>query len=185
MATENKVHVMCDLETTGTRPGCCVLSLAVVPFATVIPVEPFYEKISWRSSLDAGFNNDEDTLLWWNRQKQAVQDEAFSGTRSVESVLESLSHYMAQLGEPKDIILWGNGADFDNAILSHCYKHLGLKQPWDFRNNRCYRTLKNMYPHVEYVKPDVSHNALSDAVAQSNQAEMIFNLAKKGVPACL
>lgn len=177
------VNLMCDLETTGTEPGCCILSIALVPLATDYALDTFYETISHRLSLDAGFTDDEATLLWWDKQKPEIQEEAFSGIRSPYSVLESVSAYMANLGEPKEIHLWGNGKDFDNVILAHAFKKLGIKQPWHYRNNWCYRDLAKLYPM--YPKGDVmaAHNALADATAQARHAEIIMAGASRGVPA--
>lgn len=174
------MNVMIDLETTGVESGCCILSVAVVPFLAEAPLEPFYEKISHVKSMDAGFTNNEDTLKWWDKQRKDIQDEAFSGTRSPESVMESLTHYFKLLGEPKDIFVWGNGADFDNVILGAYFKKLGMKQPWGIWNNRCYRTLKNLFPVVQYQKPVDAHNALADAAAQARHAALISQAVQRG-----
>lgn len=175
-------NIMCDLETTGTQAGCCILSIALVPFATSYPMDSFYETISHRSSLDAGFTDDPDTLNWWDKQKREVQEEAFSGTRNVRDVLESVSFYLRQIGEPKEIYIWGNGKDFDNVILAAAFKKLGIKQPWHYRNNRCYRDLAAMYPL--YPKGDIfqAHNALEDAICQAKHAEVIMAGARRGIP---
>lgn len=177
------VNLMCDLETTGTRAGCCILSVALVPFCSEYPLEYFYEKISWQDSMREGFSNDADTLRWWDKQKPEIQEEAFSGTRSVRAVLESVSHYMANLGSPKEIYLWGNGKDFDNVILTEAFKKLGMETPWHFRNNKCYRDLAAYWPM--YPKPDImqAHNALEDAKGQAAHAEIIIQGASRGVPA--
>lgn len=168
------VHVMVDLETTGVEAGCCILSIGLVPFHTEYPYDTFYETISHLSSKDAGFTDDSATLGWWDKQKPEIQAEAFSGTRPIRSVLETVSSYLGNLGDPKEIYLWGNGKDFDNVILSHAFKKLGIKQPWHYRNNRCYRDLAAMYPY--YPKGDImqAHNALHDAIAQARHAEIIF-----------
>lgn len=177
--SERAINVMCDLETTGVEAGCCILSIAFVPFATEYPLDSFYETISHLDSKINGFTDDSATLAWWDKQKSEIQQEAFSGTRGVKSVLETASHYLAQLGEPKEIYLWGNGKDFDNVILAHAFKKLGIKQPWHYRNNRCYRDLAAMYPM--FPKGDIAqaHNALHDAQAQASHAEVIMNAVKK------
>ena len=173
-----KVNIMVDLETTGVDAGCCILSIALVPFDTDYPLDTFYETISHTDSQIQGFQDDPDTLAWWDKQKPEIQAEAFSGTRKLRAVLESVSFYLATLGEPKDIILWGNGKDFDNVILGYAFKRLGLKQPWSFRNNRCYRDLTANYPMIP--KGDVlgAHNALNDALAQAKHAEIIFQTVR-------
>jgi inhibitor of KinA sporulation pathway (predicted exonuclease) len=69
--------------------------------------------------------------------------------------------------------IWGNGAAFDNTILAAWFKHFNL--PWDFRKDRCYRTVKNMFPGVPYQFVGTKHNALADA---TNQAEHLIQIAK-------
>lgn len=176
------MNVMLDLETTGTSAGCCILSVAAVPFMAESPLDSFYETISHVKSMDEGFTNDENTLRWWDKQKKEIQEEAFSGTRSPLAVMESLAFYLKQLGEPKHIYVWGNGADFDNVILSHYFRQLGMPQPWGAFNNRCYRTLKNLFPVVQYQKPVDAHNALADATAQARHAAIIMQAVQRGFP---
>lgn len=174
-------NIMCDLETTGVDAGCCILSIALVPFCTDLPLDTFYETISHTDSHIEGFIDDPQTLRWWDKQKPEIQQEAFGGTRKLRSVLESMSFYLQTIGDPKEIYLWGNGKDFDNVILSHALKRMGMKQPWHYRNNRCYRDLAAMYPM--FPKGDVmqAHNALSDALAQASHATTILQAAKRGL----
>lgn len=174
-ATEQQcINVMVDLETLGTQPGCKLLSIGAVTFCTH-PDAPqeFYEKIDKNSYPAQIFHSDLATIQWWSKQSEAARDEAFSGTHSIVSVLEEFDAWLKHLN--KRIIFWGNGADFDNSILQETYRRLDMKQPWDFRDNRCYRTLKNLYPQVAYIKPKMAHNALEDARAQAIHAESIVD----------
>lgn len=176
------MNLMLDIETTGTNAGCCILSVAMVPFGELATeLDYFYEKISHTESKLAGFQDDPDTLRWWDKQSPEAQEEAFSGTRSPKSVLESLSFYLKGMGEPKELFIWGNGKDFDQPIMQFAFKNLGLPVPWRFQNNKCYRDLCSMYPM--YTKTPVlgAHNALNDAVAQARHAEIILQGAKRGV----
>ena len=175
-------NIMVDLETTGTKPGCCILSIALVPFACPHPVDTFYETISHRLSLDSGFTDDPETLSWWDKQKPEISAEAFSGIRHPKAVLESVAFYLKQIGEPKEIYIWGNGKDFDNMILSEAFNKLGMKTPWHFRNNRCYRDLAAMYTMFPKENIAQAHNALHDAIAQARHAEVIIEGAKRGCP---
>jgi len=174
------INIMVDLETTGTESGCCILSVALVPFDLGLELPPFYEKISHRASRDMGFTDSSDTLAWWDKQKREVQEEAFSGTRTPLSVLESISHYMGELGEPKQLNLWGNGKDFDNVILTRYFKTLAMKLPWHYGNNWCYRDVTKLYPMVPKLANPNAHNALADAQAQASHLELIFERIRNG-----
>lgn len=181
-----KHNFVCDLETTGTQAGCCILSVALVRVGGDWPDDQpaFYQTISHIASLDAGFFDEEDTLLWWNRQHKDVQDEAFSGVRNPIQVMESLAHYLKGFStDPKEIFIWGYGKDFDNVILTAYFKKLGLELPWSFRNNRCLRDLAAYYPAVESVKSTVPHHALHDAIAEATYAAKLFNVARRLPPA--
>lgn len=72
---------------------------------------------------------------------------------------------------PKDMRPYGNGASFDLSILKAAYDAVGLKAPWKFWDERCYRTIKNDYSQIE---PDeragTHHNALDDAKFQALHA---------------
>lgn len=163
---------MLDMETMGTRPGAKILSIACVPFLLTEYITPFYARIN-KDSYPLGFHEDPETLRWWEQQSKEARDEAFSGTAHINVVLDSFSRWCDKL--PNDaLLMWGNGADFDNALLAEAYAKLSLKAPWKFYNNRCYRTLKNLFPHIAYIKPRIAHNALSDAQAQAFHAETIL-----------
>jgi hypothetical protein len=56
-------------------------------------------------------------------------------------------------------------------ILDTAYRACGMSAPWAYYNARDYRTLKyemnkDLFRSLE-VKPEVKHNALSDAKAQA------------------
>jgi hypothetical protein len=169
--------VMCDLETLGTRPGSIIISIGATKFDENGPYgEPFYMRIDMQSCVDAGMLIDVDTIKWW--MKQSDEARAEFQKESVE-----LSYALANFGmwcdnadaKERDncncanIELWGNGANFDNAHLKAAYDKVGLEAPWEFWNDRCYRTLKAMYPHIKMPKrTGTHHNALDDAISQVN-----------------
>jgi len=170
-------NLMVDLETLGTRPGCAILSIAAVPFASPYDIEPFYLKIKAESCTENGFHVDDATVAWWGKQNKAAYDEAFSGVIDIKSALYAFREYCRVL--PTSPVIWGNGANFDNAILAEAYKIIGEKQPWKYVDDRCYRTLKALYPMVTYIQPKIKHNALQDAMAQADHATRIFQWMKK------
>ncbi len=83
-------------------------------------------------------------------------------------------------GDAMQIAIWGNGAGFDQPILSAVYRAVGVVQPWKFFNERCYRTLKNLYPGFPYTRPKLAHHALEDAKAQAVHAVAILNASEHG-----
>jgi hypothetical protein len=94
-------------------------------------------------------------------------------------VLEDFSDFLARVPLRKRKI-WGNGASFDNAILAELYRVAKHPSPWEYWNDRCYRTLKNLYKQV--VPPPerkgTHHNALDDAVFQAEHAVSILKFRR-------
>lgn len=162
---------MADLETLGTRPGSVIISLGATKFDENGPYgEPFYMRIDMQSCVDAGMLIDVDTVKWWMKQSDAAREEFQKVSVPITDALKDFTTWMLRdikLGSFLE--LWGNGANFDNSLLGEAYRRCGLTQPWMFWNDRCYRTLKAMYPDIKMPKREgTHHNALDDAISQVN-----------------
>lgn len=170
---------MIDLETRGFKPGCAILSIGAVSFGSLLGKE-FYRVVNTASCHEAGLTDDESTMIWWKKQskeaaKVVAQSEA--GGLPLEEALAELEAFLGGFGI-KQVKVWGNGSDFDNAILACAYGAVKKPQPWPFWNNRCYRTLKGLYPQVKLQKrTGTYHNALDDA---KTQAEHLIRIAQVG-----
>ena len=70
--------------------------------------------------------------------------------------------------------VWGNGANFDNVILRNAYRNNQMLEPWNFRQDRCYRTINAEFGQ-NITTPDigVKHNALDDAIYQASRLILI------------
>lgn len=178
--------VMVDLETVGRRAGCGILSIGAVAFdpATGELGPEHYTVVKLASCEKFALHSDPDTLAWWEKQsleaqKVLKQARAARGNKTLDKALMEFNKYLAQFG-PKAVRVWGNGSDFDNAILINCYAATELTAGWDFWNNRCFRTLKNLAPSVKVERAGVYHNALDDAKTQALHALKIFKHLKGG-----
>lgn len=176
--------VMQDLETLGRRAGCAILSVGAVGFdpKTGELGEEYYRVVQLDSCVDAGLHIDPETIAWWEKQnpeaqKVLKQARAKRGNRTLVKTLNEFNEFLSQYG-PKAVRLWGNGSDFDNAIMINCYAAAGITPGWDFWNNRCYRTLKNLHPTIKMDRTGVYHNALDDAKSQATHALKIFKSAR-------
>lgn len=166
-------NLMVDLETLGLRPGCTILSIGAVWFDHTGLGEPFHVVISRNSCGEHGLYEDAETLAWWARQSDAAKatfHEATSGGFALPAALQDFQDFVKQKTSVK---VWGNGADFDNPILSAAYHAASMKQAWTAYNGRCYRTLKNLFPQVKMERGGTHHNALDDAVSQAKHAVAI------------
>lgn len=170
-------NIMVDLETMGNGPRAAIVAIGACRFDIDGLSSSFYIPISLKSSVHCGGIMDPDTVLWWMQQSDKARAELY-GKGSLP-LFETLVEFAAYAGE--NAIIWGNGATFDNVILAEAYKSTGITRPWSYRNDRCFRTIKALYPDVPVpVFEGVEHNALHDAV---HQAEHLIEIARaKGVP---
>jgi exodeoxyribonuclease VIII len=172
-------NIMLDIETMGAGPDAAIIAIGAVSFSPVIFGSRFYELINLESAVDAGGVMDASTVLWWLEQNDDAR-KALTGHGV--SMVKALTHFNAwcqAVGVKQDLRVWGNGSDFDNVILGTTYDRLGMARPWHYFNNRCYRTVKNLYPNIKITRAGTHHNALDDAENQANHLMDIFNHEKK------
>ena len=86
---------------------------------------------------------------------------------TIDKALVSFANWALLNDDIKHLYVWGNGAAFDNAILSTAYDICDWPQPWMFWNDRCYRTMKAQHRDVDFVRLGTYHNALDDAESQA------------------
>lgn len=170
-------HVMVDLETLGTVPGCAIMSIGAVYFDSTGLGKEFYMVAHQDSCYQAGLTIDEGTVDWWSRQspqaRQVVDASLKKGQYTIKHVLEKFTEF---LNRDTDVKVWGNGADFDNPILACAFAAVDLQHAWAAWNGRCYRTLKNIAPGPKLVRLGTHHNALDDAKSQALHAIELFKL---------
>ena len=153
---------MIDLETVGTGPDACILTIAAQTFdpnALGYLPQDYYARVD----IDSQPNREVDdaTVEWWATQPQEAQDEAFGeeGRISLKQALEELSKLCFHCN-----LTWANGTTFDMVILENAYKQEQLPLPWRFWNVRDARTVYSLYPDLP--KPKASHHALEDCKRQ-------------------
>lgn len=170
-------EIMLDLETLGVEPGCVILSIGACFFDRKQIGETFYQVIDLEDSLAKGMSIRPATLKWWFKQsKEALEGISTPGV-SLETALHCFSQWVRN--HTSNPVVWGNGSDFDNAILAEAYKRIDFPKPWGDFANRCYRTLKNEFPEVKISRDGVYHHAVDDAI---NQAEHVIKLRNLCIP---
>lgn len=179
----NKTNIMLDLETLGTTPGCIILSIGACHFDLTGIKSEFYAKIKMDESQKAGFTVDADTLCWWLKQEDAPRLEVANQVDALHPA-EAMQRFHNWVGNrqttsdnPNNVLMWGNGSEFDCAILRAYVSMYRIGKIWsDGSNNRCYRTVKNLFPHVPKPEANTSHhNALADAKWQAEHLISILN----------
>lgn len=172
--------VMIDFETLGKVADAVILSIGAVKFdvdSDAIDDNGFYASISIDSNLAAGRRIQEDTLLWWMGQEPEAQRVFHEPKMSLDAALEDF-HAWFDPDMFKKYRVWSNGADFDIPMICHAWTVAGYEAPWQFWNNRCFRTLKSMprADEADHVPNPGKHNALMDAITQAKQAQAIMRV---------
>lgn len=163
------LNVMLDLETMGNGPDAAIIAIGVVEFdiAEKAIGSEFSVNVDLESSVKAGGVMDASTVMWWMRQSDQARSAFERQGERIEVALHLFSQWMASRGPRKDVLVWGNGAAFDNVILASAYRHLSIAPPWIFWNDRCYRTIKAQHPAITMDRSGTHHNALDDARSQA------------------
>ena len=170
-----------DLETMGTGPSAAILAIGAVAmdFDTLTQGEPFYATVDLESSVALGGVMDPGTVLWWLKQSDAARAAVTRGGLPIHEALTRFSGYLRREAEDRHPHLWGHGANFDNVILRSAYGRAGIVAPWDYKGDRCFRTVRALHLEVPDVKPALVHHDLEDAKAQAQQ---LLNILRGGKP---
>ena len=162
--------IMLDLETLGTVPGCAIVAIGAVHVTyDGYVLNRFYTVVSRDSCRDLGMHEQAETLEWWHRQPEearAILSPAQQAAApSLCDALDAFNVFLRRCGPAVEV--FGNGSDFDNAILNAAAHWAGVELAWPRFGHRCYRTLKMLAPDVKIDRTGTHHNALDDAVSQS------------------
>ncbi len=160
-----------DLETLGTSAGCAIVSIGAVAFDLDRDTlgDEFYAVISMGSVVQHDLRIDASTVEWWMQQSdEARRVFRLPGKLDLVDALDAFADWVSTVsGHSGSVRVWGNGSDFDNAILAEAYRKVGRVAPWRFWNSRCLRTLQGLAPDVKIVRSAGHHNALVDAREQA------------------
>lgn len=172
--------IMVDLETRGTLPGSVILSIGAVAFDEFGVLDRgFYKVISTLSSESCGLTRDDATEKWWEDQGEEARkvlhlSDDPTTSLTLASALGLFNEFIGEMCGP-GVRVWGNGANFDNPLLACAYRAAGVEPIYRFWDERCYRTVKNQYPHIKLIRGGTHHNALDDA---RSQAEHLVRIVK-------
>lgn len=154
--------LMIDIETVGTGPEACILTIAAQafdPLGSGYHHQHFYARIDPDSQPDR--NIEQGTIEWWATQPPEAQEEAFGLDNRIplDTALEELGRLIW-----KSKRIWAQGPTFDMNILEHAYKSFKRPLPWKYYIVRDSRTVFSLWPDLP--KPPTSHHALEDCRRQ-------------------
>lgn len=170
-----------DLESLSTKPNAqiCSIGAVIVDVIELRIMSKLYLRIDHELQHSRHF--DPKTEEWWEAQKDkhpAAYLEIFGEELpriDLESALDVFAMFLAaNYQRDQDVIVMGNGSEFDNVILSDAYESNDRDVPWKFRDNQSLRTVKWLSRVVNEADPqhDVGfigerHHALDDALNEA------------------
>lgn len=175
---------MIDIETMGNTPRAPVLSIGAVFFdpETGELGDEFYQVVDlqdalyWRKAQG-------DTLGWWLGQGESVRKSLTKGGSSLKDVLKSFAAFCKKGGG--NIRPWGNGADFDIAILNDAFAQQKITPPWKHWNVEHCRTLVSLTDSYidrrDFKRKGTHHNALDDAKHQVEWVSSMWAMIRKAL----
>lgn len=159
-------HIMVDIETLGTAPGCPILSIGAAVFypETGEITSEFIANITLDSCLAVGLKPDQKTLEWWREPERAEAWALLQTSQmSLGTALADFADFYKRWG---GVELWCHGPAFDEVILAAAWRAYGMRTPWPYSAPRCTRTIYALAG----VEPDrtkgVHHGALDDCRSQ-------------------
>ena len=155
---------MIDIETVGTGPEACILTIAAQCFDPLVrndlhKLQNFYCRVDIDSQPNRKI--EQSTIDWWATQPLEAKDEAFNeqGRIPLEIALQNLAKVIWHCKR-----VWANGPTFDMNILEHAFKSFNMALPWQYYNVRDARTIYSLWPDLQ--KYPASHHALEDCRRQ-------------------
>lgn len=171
-------EAMLDIETLGTAVGSAITSIGIALFdrRSKKIIDTLSIHLDVEDVLKYGMTVSGSTLKFWAEQG----DPPWKGTTKVVDALLEVRRFLCvnETDEVNDkLLVWGNGAGFDQPLLRDLYERAGIEAPWRWYNERCFRTFKNEHPLGKALEPRFigrKHDALDDAV---HQAKWLINMA--------
>lgn len=174
-------ELMLDLETTGSEPGCKVLTIGAAGFSKTGEYVEFYVRFN-NEKLSKHFADDPSTMTWWSSQSNEARSEAFGGTEDPTKGLADFKQWVLtnfNTGRFDKFKVWSRGIDFDFPILKSFMKVFGFTLPWQFLQQYDYRTIANLFPVIKISEiNNMKHGALEDSKAQLRGLRAFYSLTK-------
>lgn len=116
-------NIMLDLETMGNGPMAAIVAIGAVEFdiGTCELGREFYRVVDLESSMRLGGVVDASTVMWWLGQSLEARcgiNPKFGKCSLSNALIDFRGWVMQGVEDFDDVLMWGNGATFDNVILS-------------------------------------------------------------------
>lgn len=162
-------HMMIDLETLATSANAIVVSVGAAVFTETEIVRTAYWVLNSKEQHKKGRAISVDTLTWWLDQSAEARA-VFKTPPLLQTSLDVFATQFKNFFGGERIHLWGNGADFDLAIMIDLWNRHGLEKIdcWKYYDHFCYRTFHQLFKCKNLApREGTHHNALDDAITQA------------------
>lgn len=162
-------NIMVDLETLDTNATSVIISVGAVVFDTEKILRRGYWVLDIDEQVKAGRTVSGSTISWWSQQSDKAR-KVFVPTSLPWSIANFGTEFKGFFQGEK-LAFWGNGSDFDTAIMIDFWNRHGLEKipGWKYSNNMCFRTFNKMTGCKGMVqRAGVHHHALDDAEFQAD-----------------
>lgn len=189
------VVISVDIETADTAitSKICSIGAVAIDIETGHEVDHFYKRVEWQ---DSQYNRTEnqDTLKWHSKLSTEASEELYaqSERENLPLALISFCSWVKGVSPDAKTQVFGNGCEFDNAILLHAMEQYHIKAPWHFAGNQSLRTvvwmgrvLLGIDPKYTMEKSDefVAHHAFHDARHEAQYLYHIVNAIRENLKA--
>lgn len=170
--------IMVDVETTGTSPDhAALIQIAAVRFnleEKTVDSTDMFDRCLW---LAPGRYWDEDTRVWWGKQKREVLQSILRRGEDPSVVIKDFAKWVGGSG----VRLWAKPTTFEYPLLSSYFRQFEVQNPFHYRyctDVQSYmlgrgKNIDDLYAAVP-MQGD-AHNALHDVIYQ---IQLIFEASK-------
>lgn len=170
------MNIMIDLETMSLAPNAAIISIGAIAFDANHISNSFYTTIDLADCQKLGLDINAETVLWWLSQSKAAQDSLVSSTNvPLLKALTQLTTWVASYEGPA-LQVWSNGYK-DLQWLESAYAVCEIERPWQYWQERDFRTIKAVLPYVSIPDESIAHHAMYDA---RWQARYLMEVVKQG-----
>ena len=169
---------MIDIETLSTHKNAAIIEIGAVEFnkETGETGKTFNCIINPSDWSNNDRHIDGETIKWWFKQsnearKRFTENQADVTYSCLKLALLGLRSFIMDcdsVDDDKNVVVWGNGAAFDIAILESAYEYWNIPIPWKFWSVNDVRTIVDLNPSIKAnCKFDgVKHSAVDDCKHQ-------------------
>lgn len=168
-------QLMIDIETMGTDSFAAIISIGALEFDinTGNTGREFYVNVDLQSSINLGLQVSASTIMWWIAQGERAR-KSLSDNEAIH-IIRALEEFAAFCSQ-HNYEVWANAPRFDCGLLQNAYSKVNMTVPWDFRKERCVRTLAALRPDIKnkYPNPSTAHHALQDCYYQAGYCSAVW-----------